>query len=448
MVTDVVAGDEVAELLGALIRNRCVSRFEGISSTGNESVNAAALRAVVEGPGVEVDWHEAIDGRASLVARIVGSDADAPSLALMGHTDVVPADEADGWTRDPFGGELVGGEVWGRGAVDMLNQTAAMALTVRRLADEGFRPRGDLVFWAVPDEENGGYQGAKQVIESAHDLVRTDFALTEVGGAVRRTPNGLLVDASVSDKGMGVVHVVLRGRQSHASLPHGADNPVLKAAEAVRRIDEWRPEVRSSDPWRRWVAAQGFDADLAAALADPARIDEALDLLPAGIAPHAHACTRCTAVPTVLQGGEKVNTIPQTVDLVVNLRPALGDSGDAIAQEIRDLLSDLVDEDDILVVHHDATASPVETPLWDVLASVADRAHEGATLVPAMLAAWTDASWLRPAGTTTYGFGLLSEKLSPEEYWARFHGVDERIDVESLGLSALGWYEVAKQFLG
>jgi acetylornithine deacetylase/succinyl-diaminopimelate desuccinylase-like protein len=365
----------------------------------------------------------------------------------VGHTDVVPADEADGWTRDPFGGELVDGEVWGRGAVDMLNQTAAMALTVRRLADEGFRPRGDLVFWAVPDEENGGYQGAKQVIESNHDLVRTDFALTEVGGAVRRTPNGLVVDASVSDKGMGGVHIAFKGRQSHASLPHGADNPLVKAAEAIRRIDAWRPEVRISDPWRRWVDAQSFDADLAACLIDPNRIDEVLHLLPAGMAAHAQACTRCTAVPTIIHGGEKINTIPQTVELAVNFRPALGDSADSMAQEFRDPLSDLADDDSIFAIHQDATASPIDTPLWDVLTSVTDRAHAGATLVPAMLAAWTDASWLRPAGTTTYGFGLLSERLPPNEYWARFHGVDERIDIESLDLSALGWYEVAKQFL-
>ena len=425
-----------------------MSRFDGISSVGNESVNASMLRSVVEGPGVEIDWHEAIDGRASLVARIAGSDPDAPSLALLGHTDVVPADEADGWSRDPFGGELVDGEVWGRGAVDMLNQTAAMALTMRRLADEGFRPRGDLVFWAVPDEENGGYQGAREVIASDHDLVRTDFALTEVGGAVRRTPGGLLVEASVSDKGMGVVGITVRGRQSHASLPHGADNPVLRAAEVVRRIDEWRPQVRVTEPWRRWVEAQGFDAEVAAALVDPARVDEALDLLPDGMAAHAHACTRCTVVPTVVHGGEKVNTIPQSVELAFNFRPALGDSAEAMATEVRDLLSDLVAAEDVFIVHEDATASSTDTPLWDVLASVADRAHDGATLVPAMLAAWTDASWLRPAGTTTYGFGLLSEKLTPGEYWSRFHGVDERIDVESLDLSALGWYEVAKQFLG
>ena len=447
-MAEAVRGDEVAELLGTLIRNRCVSWFDGASSQGTESVNAAALRAVVEGPGVDVEWHEAIDGRASLVARITGSDPTAPSLALMGHTDVVPADEADGWTHDPFGGEQIDGEVWGRGAVDMLNQTASMALTFRRLADEGFRPRGDLVFWAVPDEENGGMLGAKQVIETNHDLVRTDFTLTEVGGAARRTPNGLVVDASVSDKGMGVVGLVFRGRQSHASLPHGADNPVLKAAEAVRRIDEWRPPVRISDPWRRWVAAQGFDGDLAAALVDPERLDEALDLLPAGMAPHAHACTRCTAVPTVVKGGEKINTIPQSVEVGINIRPALGDSADAMAEELRDLLADLVGPDDVFAFAQDATASPIDTPLWDVLASVTARAHGGATLVPAMLAAWTDASWLRPAGTTTYGFGLLSEQLSPDEYWGRFHGVDERIDLDSLDLSALGWYEVAKQFLG
>ena len=149
-----------------------------------------------------------------------------------------------------------------------------------------------------------------------------------------------------------------------------------------------------------------------------------------------------------MHGGEKVNTIPQSVELAFNFRPALGDSAEAMATEVRDLLSDLVAAEDVFIVHEDATASSTDTPLWDVLASVADRAHDGATLVPAMLAAWTDASWLRPAGTTTYGFGLLSEKLTPGEYWSRFHGVDERIDVESLDLSALGWYEVAKQFLG
>lgn len=446
-MTEPVRGSEVGDLLGVLIRNRCVSNSVDGASVGNESVNAAVLRSVIEGPGLDVEWYEPVEGRASLVARIEGTDPGAPSLALMGHTDVVPADAADGWTHDPFGGELVDGEIWGRGAVDMLNQTAAMALAVRRLADEGFRPKGDLVFWAVPDEECGGVQGAMTTLLTNHDLVRTDYALTEVGGTVGRGGKGVVVDASVADKGMMACKITVRGRQAHASLPYGAANPVVKAADVIRRLNEWQPTVRVHDTWKQWVLAQGFAPDLAAALVDPHRLDDAIELLPPDLAAHAHACTRCTAVPTVVQGGDKINTIPQTVVIQVNLRPTIGDDVEQIIHEVQALLADLVDPVDVVMLGANATLSPHSTPLWDVLADVTSSVHHGAELVPAMLAAWTDASWLRGAGTIAYGFGLLSETLTRAEYWSRFHGVDERIDLESLELSALGWLHVARRFL-
>ena len=329
----------------------------------------------------------------------------------------------------------------------MLNQTVAMALTVRRLADEGFRPCGDLVFWAVPDEENGGYQGAKQLIETNHDLVRTDFALTEVGGAAHRTPNGLVVDAAVSDKGSGGMALIFRGTPSHASLPPRRGQPPLKAAEAVRRIDAWRPAVRV--PPNRGVAGsqrKGSTWDLTAALIRTASTRHSRS-----------SRTRCCS-------GPRMHPLHRSSDHRARRREDQHHPRDRRArrqppagarrlrrrdaQELRDLLADLIDENDILSMQENATESPIDTPLWDVLSSVTDTVHQGATLVPAMLAAWTDASWMRPAGTTTYGFGLLSEQLSPGEYWARFHGVDERIDLESLELSAVGWYQVARQFLG
>ena len=95
----------------------------------------------LEGSGLDLERFEAVPGRASLVARIEGTDADAPTLLLMGHTDVVPVN-ADRWRHDPFGGEVIDGEVWGRGAVDMLNLTASMAVAIKRLATSGFRPEG------------------------------------------------------------------------------------------------------------------------------------------------------------------------------------------------------------------------------------------------------------------------------------------------------------------
>ena len=134
---------EVVELLQALIRNVCVNL--GTTESGEERRNAETLAAYLGAGGLDVaSYHHAdTPDRPSLVVRIAGSDPDAPSMALVGHTDVVPVSE-EGWSRDPFGGELIEGEVWGRGAVDMLNQTASMAVAVRRLAEAGFRPKGTL----------------------------------------------------------------------------------------------------------------------------------------------------------------------------------------------------------------------------------------------------------------------------------------------------------------
>ncbi|MEY2974780.1 MAG: hypothetical protein RIR49_1200, partial [Actinomycetota bacterium] len=162
------------ELLQAMIRNACVN--DGTPESGQEVRNADTLTALLEGVGLEVERFTAAPGRTSVVARIEGSDPDAPSLCLMGHTDVVPVNP-DGWSRDPFGGELVNGEVWGRGAVDMLNLTASMAVAFRHLADTGFRPRGDLIFLGVADEESGSAYGARWLADHHPDAIRADYVL-------------------------------------------------------------------------------------------------------------------------------------------------------------------------------------------------------------------------------------------------------------------------------
>ena len=152
-MSDPTLTGETTELLQAMIRNACVN--DGTPESGEEIRNADVLHTFLEGAGLDVQRYESRPGRSSIVARIEGSDPEAPSLCLMGHTDVVPV-SPEGWSNDPFGGELIDGEIWGRGAIDMLNLTASMAVVVRRLASEGFRPRGDLVFFGVADEEAGG----------------------------------------------------------------------------------------------------------------------------------------------------------------------------------------------------------------------------------------------------------------------------------------------------
>ena len=181
MTTNADAEDptaEVTDLLQLLIRNRCVN--DGTVASGEEARSVDLLAQYLSGAG-DQEMFEPQPGRTSLITRIEGTDPDAPSLCLMGHTDVVPVNP-DGWSRDPFGAEIVDGFVWGRGAVDMLNLTASQAVAFRRLADSGFRPKGTLIYLAVADEEAQGVWGAHWLLDHERDAVYADYVLTESGG--------------------------------------------------------------------------------------------------------------------------------------------------------------------------------------------------------------------------------------------------------------------------
>ena len=186
---------EVTDLLQLLIRNRCVN--DGTVASGEETRSVDLLGGYLAGVG-DHEIYEPQPGRRSLVVRVEGSDPDAPALLLMGHTDVVPVNE-DGWSRDPFGGEVVDGFVWGRGAVDMLNLTASQAVAVRRLIESGFTPRGTLIYLAVADEEALGRWGAEWLLQHERDAVYADYVLTEAGGFQIPTPAGPRLPAPKSE---------------------------------------------------------------------------------------------------------------------------------------------------------------------------------------------------------------------------------------------------------
>ena len=204
---------------------------------------------MVTAPGVEIERYEPTPGRASLVARIPGTDPTAPSLCLMGHTDVVPVSPA-GWRHDPFGGELIDGEVWGRGAVDMLNLTSSMAIVFRDLAERGFRPRGDLVYFAVADEEAGSAHGARWVADHHPESIRTTYLLTESGGLHTGSPEAPQIGVTVAEKGVAWRRLRVHGTPGHGSMPFRIDNALVAAAGVVQRLAEYRPAPQFHELWR------------------------------------------------------------------------------------------------------------------------------------------------------------------------------------------------------
>jgi acetylornithine deacetylase/succinyl-diaminopimelate desuccinylase-like protein len=437
---------EVTELLQALIRNACVN--DGTADSGGESRNADVLTGILERPGLDLERYEPRSGRRSVVARIEGSDPTAPSLLLMGHTDVVPANP-DGWSRDPFGGELVDDEVWGRGAIDMLNLTSSMAVAFSRLAASGFRPRGTLAYLAVADEEALGTWGAEWLVDRHRDAVSCDYVITESGGIPTPQPGGLRLPAVVAEKGSHWCTLRISGTPGHASQPFRTDNALVTAAEVVRRIAEYRPRTEIHDLWRRYVAGMGFTADLEAALLSADDLVEACEELPLGFGRNAHACTHATFAPTVMRAGTKTNVIPDRVDLEVDIRTLPGQSAADVEAMLAEALGELADRVRILHADHDeSTASAVDTPLWDAMNRVCQRFYPGSSVVPSLMVGATDARFFRRTGATAYGFGLFSRRMEPNDYAAMFHGNDERVDVESLRLSTEMWEALARDLLG
>jgi len=439
------ATGEVTELLQQLIRNRCVN--DGTPESGDEARSAGTLHAYLEGSGLDVERFESRPGRESLVTRIEGTDPAAPSLLLLGHTDVVPVNE-DRWTRDPFGGELVDGVVWGRGAVDMLNLTASMAVATRRLAGRGFRPRGTLIYAAVADEEANGTFGAAHLADHERDHVAADYMITETGGFPISLGGDVALPVLVAEKGTMSSRLRVTGTPGHGSMPFGADNALVKAGEVVRRVGAYEPATRIHDQWRAFV--EGID--IPAELAEPLLSEEGFVEMCAAIGPigrMAHACTRTTITPTLVHGGSKLNVIPDTVEIGLDIRTLPGDGLDEVRAMLDDALGDLSDDVEFVPGHViDATASASGTPLWDAIARVTEQFYAGAPLVPVMMPGATDARHLRPLGTVSYGFGLFSEAISLEAIATMAHGDDERVDVESLGMVTEMWEQLAVDFLG
>ena len=445
----VAAPNASTELLQQMIRLQCVNN--GHPDSGDETRAAELLRAVVDVPGVDLQTFGPLDNRKSLVARLPGTDPTAPTLLLLGHTDVVPV-QPDDWRHDPFGGELIDGWVWGRGAIDMLCITASMAVAFADLARRRVAFPGTVVFAAVADEEAGGTAGAGWLLDHHRDDVMADYVITECGGTPLQTPSGMKLPVLVAEKGSAWTKLVVHGRAAHGSTPLMGDNALVKASEIVRRIAAHRPLGQIHDTWRNYVEAMEFEPELSRALLDPVALDEWAQHHPdRGFAADCHACTHMTLSPNVLRADGKTNTIPASVEIEVDIRTLPGQTDDDVLGLLHELIGpDLLPSVEIHFMHADrqSSASPVDSPLWRSLEKASRLVYPDARCVPGITPGGTDAKFYRRAGAVSYGYGLFSTELSYDDYVAMFHAANERCDVHSLALMERLWGDIAVDLLG
>ena len=332
----------------------------------------------------------------------------------------------------------------------MLNLTASQAVAFRSLAASGFRPTGDLILFAVADEESGSVHGARWMADHEADAIRADYVLTENGGLHSGNAEAPAISVNVAEKGASWRRLTVRGTPGHGSTPYRTDNALVKAAAVIQRLADYRPPARFHELWRGQVDAMALDEELREQLLDTDQIDEFLAAVPSsGTAGHLHACTHTTFSPNVADGLGKTNVIPDRVSIDVDIRTMPGDHTEEVREHLREALGDLVDHVEVEVLQDDAASSSrVDTPLWDALERAVARPFPTARINPQFIVGFTDARIYREMGAVAYGAGLLSPRISGGEFSQRFHGNDERIDIESLGLTTGLYHDVCTDLLG
>ncbi|MFF4019044.1 M20/M25/M40 family metallo-hydrolase [Streptomyces sp. NPDC001843] len=420
-MADERALDEVVGFTSDLIRIDTTNRGGGDCRERPAAEYAAERLA---GAGLEPVLLERTPGRANVVARIEGTDPSADALLVHGHLDVVPAEARD-WSVHPFSGEIRDGVVWGRGAVDMKNMDAMILAVVRYWARAGVRPRRDVVVAFTADEEASAEDGAGFLADRHAGLFEgCTEAIGEAGAFTFHDGGGRqLYPIAAGERGTAWLKLTARGRAGHGSRVNG-ENAVTRLAAAVTRIGEHRWPLRLTPTVRaaltELAALYGVDAGLG-------DVDGLLDKLgPA--AKLVNATVRCSANPTVLEAGYKINVIPGEAVAHVDGRYLPG-----CEDEFAATLDRLTGPDVDWEYHHREVAlqAPVDSPTYARMrAAVEEFAPEG-HVVPYCMPGGTDAKQFSRLGITGYGFAPL--KL-PEgfDYQALFHGVDERVPVEAL----------------
>src|SRR4051795_12287480 len=220
--------DEATELLQRLIA------CDTTNPPGVEVQAASVIENYATAAGLTCERVAKDPERPNLIVRLPGRGTG-PSLAFLGHLDVVPAHREE-WSVDPFAAIEREGAIWGRGAVDMKCQVAATTVALASLARAGFAPGGDLIVLLMADEENGSAGvGAPFFVEARPDLC-PDFLVGEGAGERYETPAGPLYLLDHGVKATAAATVTVGGQSGDASLPVADGNALFELARLLARL--------------------------------------------------------------------------------------------------------------------------------------------------------------------------------------------------------------------
>jgi acetylornithine deacetylase/succinyl-diaminopimelate desuccinylase-like protein len=424
---------------------RDLIQLDTTNPPGQEHIAVDLIERVLDEAGIESTRYENARGRPNLVARLKGR-GEAPPFLLQGHVDVVTTANQE-WKHKPFGGEIVDGYLWGRGALDMKGGVAMMVSALLQAHARGGAP-GDLVLAALADEEAGGNQGAKWLVDKHPQLFSgIKHAIGESGGVVQHLGGRRFYPIMVSEKRGCQIAATLRGPGGHGSIP-AHSGAMAKLGSLLTKLDSARLPVHITPPVKLLLEGMREALDepwrgRIGALLDPARADAALtELGPMGR--NLDAALHNTVNATIVSGGLKINVIPSEVQVQLDGRLLPGFGPEDMVRELRQV----VGPDPELEVQLVGPAQPdIDLSQLELFASVLREADPGCVPLPYLVTGGTDARHFAKLGIRTYGFLPLN---NPADFngATTIHAADERVPITALEFGAQCVFEAVMRYRG
>ncbi|GAA0958674.1 M20 family metallopeptidase [Kribbella koreensis] len=385
-------------------------RAPGQNPPGEEAATVSALSAAAIELDLDVVATRVEPGRDNLTITLAGGNG--PGLLLLGHTDVVPI--GDGWTRDPFGGELLDGRIYGRGASDMKGGLAAALAALAAL--RGVELSGPVELAALMDEEETG-KGIRAYVEATRRDATADggdsggSGVGGVGGGswlgcITAEPTDL--QTIIGARGDSYLRVEIHGKSCHAGNPADGANAIYGAAAVVAEIERLHAELAE--------------------------------------APHPLLGAATWSVGQI-QGGTGGSIVPAECVLVADRRLLPGESPEAVLDDLKARVAALELEDRGLSVE---LAMPMEMPAFltsadTELVTVTDAALADAGGPRLPLGGWTAAC---DGGFVARDLGVPVVVLGPGSVTDQAHRADESVGVDELVVAARTYALTALRLLG
>ena len=419
--------EEIIALEQALVRIPSVNT--GFMPTGDETPVCEYIRDWLAEDGISSEILGRTPDRGNIIACIEGSNSDA-GLMFMSHTDVVPVEEEEKWRFPPFSATIADGRIYGRGASDCKGLLTAQLYAMRLLIRNGIQLEDSLIFCSGADEEHGGRYGFGWLAENHPDKIRAPFAVNEGGGTPIDSPSGLTYLLGTGEKGRLQVEIEVKGVSSHASVPWQGTNALYTLQRVLQRIEAYEPERDTSTSLFDHLSVFAIEHKPSAA-----NVDEIIaEIEPENprFASMMRALSRMTLTPTMITGGIKSNSVPESIRLTCDVRTLPHQSDDYLREQLDSILEGIPNttyEIDYMAVPN---SSSFDTDLGRSVqrATAAALGIDDIQWVPAISTGFTDSRFTRPLGTVTYGFNGSHPDDDP--MLSRAHGTDESIGISSL----------------